>query len=134
MLFRSPGGTASAGDAPTPTPTPTPTPAPTPAPPAPAPAPSGFAKTPVYSKNGLAAVVFTGTIEQLRTAAALAKADFVYAYDEQGKLYMFIPGLPDWINPGFFAKFGNGFPRPTFLVLYTPSFAVFDQEDVIGSP
>lgn len=83
--------------------------------------PTGFARSPVYSRDGQAGVVFLGsTVAQLEAAASGAGATGIWAQDASGEYALLVIGGPSFINDPFRARFATGFTPPVAITLTRP--------------
>ncbi|MFA7249594.1 MAG: hypothetical protein WC273_08175 [Dehalococcoidia bacterium] len=94
------------------------TPAPTPAA-TPAPTERGrITGTPIFDSTGRALAVFTGgTVDQLATAASASRATGVWVQDRDGIFQLYIVGGPAFVADQFRARFPDGFPGVTSVML-----------------
>ena len=80
---------------------------------------SGFASPPVFSKLGVAHVVFLGgSVADLEAAAAASGASGVWAQDRTGQYSRLVIGGPSFVNARFRLAFAQGFagPTPVYLI------------------
>ena len=79
---------------------------------------TGFASPPVFSKVGVAYVVFLGgSVADLEAAAAASGASGVWAQDATGRYSRLIFGGPSFVNAPFRLAFADGFAGPTGVYL-----------------
>jgi len=79
----------------------------------------GFASPPVFSKFGVASVVFLGgSVEELEAATAASGASGAWAQDAAGRFSQLSIGGPTFLSDRFRATHPGGFagPTPIFLV------------------
>ena len=82
---------------------------------------TGFARPPVYSRDGQAGVVFLGsTVAQLEVAASAAGATGIWAQDGGGEYALLVIGGPSFINDPFRTRFAAGFTPPVAITLTRP--------------
>ncbi|MDP2326515.1 MAG: dienelactone hydrolase family protein [Dehalococcoidia bacterium] len=83
---------------------------------------AGFVSPPVFSKLGVAYVVFLGgSIEELEGATAASGASGAWAQDTTGRFSQLAIGGPSFVSDRFRATYAAGFAGPTAIVLIRSS-------------
>jgi len=100
---------------------------------------AGFASPPVFSKLGVAHVVFLGgSIEELEAATAASGASGVWAQDATGRFSQLSISGPSFVSDRFRATFATGLAGPTAVFLVrssqpSPSAAPAPSPPKVGS-